>query len=99
MSHDKFSLSNFKKWMGEQEINSPQSKPRKFKPLVGLQVESKIHVEKLLSKMQTEEGDAEILAEEFVEDGGQIADVNDKSFLIEVASGTFYVHRCYVRKA
>lgn len=69
------------------------------KPNVGLQVESKISTKKLMAVMQPEEGDTEELAKDFIENGGVITDVDEKLFLIEVDSGTFYISRSYVSRS
>jgi len=96
----RFSLEHFKKWMRNQDpSDEPSGITRRPKPFVGVAVESKIDTERLLAKMDANEGVAEDLAERFMEDGGTIIDVDDKTFLIEVDGGSFNIHRCYVRKA
>lgn len=90
MSKD-FSLDNFKKWMDEQteEVQPPTS-------IIGLEVQSKLNGKKLLSRMTLEDGDRKEVCLDFIENGGKIKEELEKQFLIEVASGSFYLHRMYV---
>ncbi len=98
---NKFSLENFKKWMKNQEPSSDQMSQHmcRSKPFVGTTVESKIDAERLVTKVDPEEGNPEDLIESFLENGGTIIDVDAKNFLIEVETGSFHIHRCYVRRA
>lgn len=64
---------------------------------IGLYVESKIGMKKLISKINLEEGSIENIAKEFIDDGGQIVETNDNYFLIKVNSGSFYINRTYVK--
>ena len=98
---NKFSLENFKKWMKNQEPSSDQSpgRIRRPKPFVGTAVESKIDAARLAGKINPEEGTPEDLIESFLESGGTIVNVDAKNFLIEVDTGSFYIHRCYVRRS
>jgi len=98
-SDDHLSLDNFKKWMRYQEKMQPTQKNEWHKSFVGLSIESKLTAKRLSMKIKSEEGDVEELSSDFVEHGGIVADVDDRYFLVEVSKGTFYVHRCYVRKA
>lgn len=87
-----FSLSDFKKWMeNQQKEESPK------KDLVGLEVESKVGVRKLVSRMETDD-DVEELAEDFKKNGGVISEVDGNRLMVEVESGTFIIHRMYVKK-
>jgi len=95
---NKFTLENFKKWMNKQGDSSSSHMEYK-KPLVGTQVESKIDADRLAEKIHPEEGEPEDLIESFLEEGGAIMDVDSKNFLIEVETGSFRIHRCYVRRA
>ena len=98
---NKFSLENFKKWMKNQEPSSNQmlGHNRRSKPFIGTAVESKIDAARLASKINPEEGASEDLIESFLEGGGTIVNVDAKNFLIEVDTGSFYIHRCYVRRS
>ena len=92
-----FSLDNFKKWM--RKHNDEPKMGRSYNPLIGVSVESKINARKLCDKIQAEEGDIENLSEDFANNGGRIKEVDDKHFLIEVDTGSFYILRNYVRRS
>lgn len=94
MNNNLFRLENFKKWMTEQKpLATTQSK------LIGLKVESKIkNVKRIAKNIQSNDGDIIEMADDFIKDGGQIVEVENKDFLIEVDSGIFQIHRCFVRK-
>ena len=93
----KLSLDDFKRWMkSNSKTFQTEQLPNR---LVGLKVESKVSVSKIYSKMTTEDlGSEEEIAEDFVKNGGKIADVDGKSLLIEVESGSFFINRCYIRR-
>jgi hypothetical protein len=99
MRAPKFSLDDFKKWMESQkDDHTEQPQPKRASDLIGVQVESKVSERKLIARMVPEDGEAEDLALDFLTEGGVIADVNGKDFLIEVESGTFYITRHCVRR-
>jgi hypothetical protein len=102
MSHkenDKFSLEHFKKWMKTQKSSIDEFHGMcRQKSFIGTLVESKIDSHRLRSKMHSKEGNTSDLIENFLDNGGTVADMDDKDFLIEVESGSFRIHRCYVRK-
>ena len=87
-----FNLSDFKKWMEHQQ--DAKAKPN----MVGLQVESKVTLKKLLSRIEVQDGEIEEIAKEFKKNGGTISEVDGHNVLIEVDSGTFIVHRMYVKR-
>jgi vacuolar-type H+-ATPase subunit E/Vma4 len=89
-------LNDFKKWIETQE-----EKPIKMNvpDLSGLAVESKVSERRLLEEITPEEGTSEELAEEFKHNGGTVVRMESKEFLIEVDSGSFYIHRKFVRRA
>lgn len=89
---EQFNLSHFKKWVNNQ--NDHESKSN----LIGVQVESKITLKKLVSRMETQEGEIEEVAKEFKDSGGTITEVNGHNLLIEVKSGNFLIHRMHVKK-
>lgn len=95
MTKPDFSLDNFKKWM---ESNPEQGKKPISEDLIGTQVQSKVSYNKLMNKIELEEGIEEDVCTDFFEEGGIIVDVEDKQYLIEVASGKFYLHKSYVEK-
>jgi len=91
------SLDNFKKWVEDQSQVEPIGQSKK--ELVGTEVQSKVGINKLTNKIEIEEGIEKIVCNDFLENGGKIVAVNEKHFLIEVATGKFYLHRSYVSKA
>jgi len=100
MKSNRLSLDEFKRWIKDHK-EQPETKierPHSDNALIGLQVESKADFRKLIHKPECEEDEKRSLAQEFLENGGTIAEVNDKQFVIEVSGGRFSLHRCYVRK-
>ena len=94
-----FSLNDFKKWMAGQN-DKPTRKTRGHAELVGMHVESKIGVKRLMAKMLETDGDVAELASDFRQHGGVILDSDkDDNVLIEVDSGTFTIHKFFVKKA
>lgn len=93
-----FNVDDFKRWMkGQQEEIEPiRRKPSQN--LVGMTVESKLKLHRLIANMEAEGGNIDELASEFLENGGSVNKVNGKTFLIEVDSGSFFIKRCFVRK-
>jgi hypothetical protein len=91
---DSFSLENFKKWMSQQKS---LDKPIR-NGLIGLKVESKIAAKRIAKHVISCDGDLKEICEDFKKNGGLILETEDVNFLIEVDSGTFKVHRCFVRK-
>lgn len=87
-----FNLNDFKKWMGHQ--HDAKSKPN----MIGLQVESKITFKRLLSRIETQDGEVEEVAKDFKKNGGTITEVNGQNILVEVNSGSFLIHRMYIKK-
>lgn len=87
-----FSLSDFKKWMESQKQEA--QKP----DLVGVAVESKVGLRKLVSRMDSED-DLDELAKDFKKNGGVIAEVDGHRLMIEVDSGSFTIHRMYVKRS
>lgn len=94
-----FSLDDFKRWMRKHDSEEENSTEQRQSNLVGLRVESKIEEDRIQAKMKEAEGYPEDLAFEFFENGGVIANVDGKYFLIEVDAGTFLIHRAYVRRS
>lgn len=87
-----FNFSDFKKWMGNQQDAKSKSN------MIGLQVESKVTYKRLLSRIETEDGEIEEVAKDFKKNGGTITEVNGHNVLIEVDSGSFMIHRMYVKR-
>ena len=71
---------------------------QKYDGPIGCFVESKVDYKKVKNKMTSENENIDKMAEDFVENGGKILEVNGSEFLIEVSSGTFYLKRMYCHK-
>lgn len=97
MKKDKefFNLEDFKKWM-ESQVSKRYSM-HNDDDLMGKKVTSKISSEKLMEKIEIEDGEIEELVEEFKKKGGMVADTDGKKLLIEVESGSFILSRNYVK--
>lgn len=85
MNKKDFSLDNFKKWIDEQEVQKENEIAR-----------STIGIKKLISKIDIEDGDVKEVCKDFFENGGKIISKENKKYLIEVSTGTFYLHKLYL---
>jgi hypothetical protein len=94
-----FSLDGFKKFISEQDetLSNFFDVKEEENSLVGKQVFSKVSSKKLLEKIDAEQGKPETLVNDFIENGGTINDTKDKTLLIEVNSGVFYIPRFFVK--
>jgi hypothetical protein len=97
-----FSLHDFKGWLAEQKdmsefFNIEKPLPSKIEGFIGMNVIPKVGLKKLLEKAHADDGDAEQMVHELMEDGGVIVDIKGKELLVEVDSGCFYIHRFCVR--
>jgi len=90
-----FNLADFKKWMEGQQEESPCRKN-----LIGMYVESKVSLKKLINRMEVEKNEEEIkdIAKDFQDNGGVIKEVDGHYFKIDVDSGEFLIHRMFVKK-
>jgi len=86
-----FNFGDFKKWMEHQQ--DTKAKPN----MVGLQVESKVAFKKLLSRIETQDGEIEEVARDFKKNGGTITSVDGHN-VVEVDSGSFMIHRMYIKR-
>ncbi len=89
-----FYLNDFKKWIHKQKDESP-SRPH----MIGVQVESKVNLKKLVSRMDVQEGEEEELAKDFKQNGGIISEVDGSNILVEVDSGSFIIHKMYIKRS
>jgi hypothetical protein len=80
---------NFKKWMNNQEEFDHSMECN----LVGLQVETRFGVKRVMNKMTIESGRANKVAKDFVENGGVISEVIGEEYLIKVKSGSFLISK------
>lgn len=101
MSNKHLSLHDFKKWFVEQKdmsdffsIGLDRESP--YEEYIGKEVRPKVSDTKLLERIETED-DAEVLVDEFIENGGSVLSIEDKKIQIEVESGSFYIPRFCVR--
>lgn len=94
-----FSLFGFKKWISEQKDLSEffDVDADEVSGIIGETVSSKVSIKKLMTKSKSEEGELEDLLKEFLQEGGIVLDSTEKHFLIEVASGSFYTPKFYVK--
>lgn len=97
MDDDKFSLDNFKRWIRNDKGMAPKMN-RRTETLEGVEVESKISAKRLAGVIEVEDGAVEEVAVDFQENGGRIASVDGKRFLIECEAGSFFVARHYVTR-
>jgi len=94
-----FSLDDFKRWMKNKDTEeNTEDRMRRQSNLIGISVESKIDEDRIQVKMEVVEGDLEDLSMDFYENGGVISDIDGKRFLIEVDSGSFFIHKAFVRR-
>ena len=88
--YDNFNINCFRKWMKKERDNLPN------KSLIGSLVESKISLKRLITRMETQEGDLEEVAKDFHKNGGTIIEENGYNLLIEVSTGNFLIHKTYL---
>lgn len=87
-----FSLSDFKKWMESQQKDNSCDQE-----VVGMKVEPKIGLRKLIEKIESEE-DATDLAKDFRRHGGIITEEDGNNVMVEVESGSFIIAKNYIKK-
>ena len=95
------SVNDFKNWLSEQNgmseffsvIKDPEDPNEKF---IGNEVRSKVSEGKLLEKVRTEDN-AELLVQEFFDDGGTVLSIEGKKVNIQVESGVMALPRFCVR--
>lgn len=87
-----FDLSDFKNWMNQQKDTRPKIE------IIGLHVESRANLKRLLSKIEICEGEIDEVAKDFKENGGIISEADGHKFLIDVDSGSFIIHRMHVKR-
>jgi hypothetical protein len=99
-----FSLHDFKNWLSGQsdlneffDLSNRTAGSRPGDEMVGCEVYAKVSTKKLMEKIEPEEGDAETLIEDLVENGGMVLSVDGKNLLVEVETGSFLIPRFCVR--
>lgn len=93
---DNFSLQDFKKWMHEHATNEFVLAPQKKG--VGVEVEPRVNLKRLVARMEPEEGETLELAREFKKNGGRIAELDGSLCMVEVENGSFIIPRVCIRK-
>lgn len=95
MNNKPMSLQGFENWFSEQKdmkdffnVNRNVEDPNE--KYIGNHCRSKVSEQKLLQKIETED-EAEVLVNEFLEEGGTVLIIEGKRIQIEVESGTFSV--------
>ena len=86
-----FSLNDFKKWMDGQSDDSARNQ-------IGMKVESKISLKRLMDKIEPEEGDLDEVAKDFKKNGGTLVQMDGQSLQIECDSGNFTISRLFVKR-
>jgi formylglycine-generating enzyme required for sulfatase activity len=90
----KFSLSDFKKWMDDQPVENEQFQ----EDITGSEVQCRVGLKRLISKMETEDGEANEVAKDFKKNGGTATSVDGDMALVEVESGSLFVPLNYITK-
>jgi hypothetical protein len=100
LSKPNFSLHNFKSWLAQKpdmfeffDLGSKEPEDE----FAGRQVIAKVSEEKIRERIDVQSGVVDSLVDDFLEDGGVIVSSADRTFLIEVASGTFNLPRFCLR--
>lgn len=89
---DKFRFLNpddFKRWMRKQDDEDGSGEPS----LVGASVEARHCGKKTARCITLESGRAGRVVREFVQSGGVVRAIEGEECLVEVASGSFYIHK------
>ena len=98
-----FSLNEFKDWLSKQSDLSEffdlsaRTTDNKHDQMIGCEVYAKVSAKKLLERIRPEEGDATVLVDDLLENGGMILGFEGKDLLVEVEAGSFYIPRFCVR--
>jgi hypothetical protein len=100
LSKPNFSLYNFKNWLAQKpemfeffDLGSKEVQDE----FAGRRVIAKVSEEKIRDRIDVKTGDLDVLIDEFLDDGGTIVSSAERTFLIEVASGTFDLPRFCLR--
>jgi len=99
-----FSLHEFRSWLAKQQEPKPRKKKVKSKlteAMIGKCVESRLGLLRLEQKItESNKTDiADILADDFKENGGKIVGVSELMVEVEVASGKFLIPKIYTKDA
>lgn len=80
---------DFKRWMRTQQDQDSSSQEN----MVGLTVEARHCGKRTARSITLESGRAGRVVREFVQSGGVVKSVDGDEYLIEVPSGSFYIHK------
>ena len=103
-----FNIYEFKYWLGKQpnlNIGSRYFTPKEISQLKGSGVESRLGVQRLQKQIAAHnpdlnEGEVNLHAKCFKEDGGTVANVDDLNVIIEMPSGKcFSLPKAYTKLA
>ena len=102
MGKRQFCINEFKDWLSKQKdlsefFNITEEEVKTKYDFVDKEVSSKVGMKKLLERINPKEGDAEVLVEDLIENGGVIRGAKGKDLLIEVSSGSFYIPRFCIK--
>ena len=67
--------------------------------MVGLKIESKIPLKKLISRIETQDGELLEVAKDFKKNGGTITEENGHYMYVSVDSGSFMIHRMHLKRS
>lgn len=81
--------NDFKKWMKCHDSDQADQDEK----IVGMTVESKFCGKKTARNIVIESGSAGRVVREFTQHGGTVRSVDGDDYLIEVASGSFYINK------
>lgn len=85
-----FNFSDFKKWMSQQQDANKSN-------MIGIQVESKIPLKKLISRIEAQDGELLEVAKDFKKNGGKSQKKNGHYMYVSVDSGSFMIHRMHLK--
>ena len=81
--------NDFKKWMKCNDSDQADQDEK----IVGMTVESKLCGKKTARSIVIESGSAGRVTREFTQHGGIVKSVDGDDYLVEVASGSFYINK------
>lgn len=80
---------DFKRWMKKQDIQDADEGIN----MIGTTVESKYCGKRIARNITLEDGKAGRVVREFIQNGGVVKAVEGDEYLIEVESGSFFLHK------
>ncbi len=95
------SLQDFKEWMSTQSdltgiFSTEKPETKDNDEHAGKLVQTKVSRKKLIERIETEDV-AEVLVDDFVENGGTVLCVEQKRVQVEVESGVFFIPKFCVK--